>query len=160
MVVKYPLDNRFKKFKLLSVSIFSSVVTSIIFCTIITAIMWSINSFFPSQLWMPFVDPTKSVLIIKFLTCLIVFYQLLITVLIVSMYTLLFTHLRKSIHQIKALSLNRMTDSVLILQIIVIVSASMCTWFTSGVIYISIMIVDKYPMEMVTWTIILISPIC
>ena len=39
MVVKYPLDNRFKKSKLLSASIFSSVVTSIIFSTIITAIM-------------------------------------------------------------------------------------------------------------------------
>ena len=108
---------------------------------------------------MPFVDPTKSVLIIKFFTCLIVFYQLLVTVLIASMYTLLFTHLKKSEHQIKALSLKRMTDPVLILQIIVIISASMCTWFTSDVIYISIMIVDKYPMEMVTWTIILISPI-
>ena len=51
------------------------------------------------------------------------------------------------------------SDSFLITQLIILSLSNIMCWLPSGAIFINTMFLDRYPMELILWTIIAIGPI-
>ena len=89
----------------------------------------------------------------------IVIFQFLATCATSVLHISLFYELQKATKKVQNSSLKKTSKVFIIIQISVLISANGLTWIPSGIVYIFAMTMEKYPMEIILWTIIAISPI-
>ena len=158
MITKYLVETPFKQPGVLFKLIVSSITLSLLFTLFIFIIIHLFNFAVITPFCTPFIDPSNSILLVKLLVWFIVIFQFLATCTTSIVYIFLFYELRKAAEKVH-LFLKNASYVVIMIQISVLISANALTWIPSGIIYIFAMEMEKYPMEIILWTIITIIPI-
>ena len=159
MIVKYPVETKFKQPEYLFKLIASLFALSCLFTFMISIIMQLFNFPITNPFCTPFIDPSNSILLIKALVHFIVVCQFLATSAITTLYILLLNEMKVAAEKVQNSSLKKVSHVSILMQIAVLISANTLTWIPSGIIYFFAMMMEKYPMEIVLWTIITIGPI-
>ena len=159
MVVMHPLNTRFKETKFVLKCIFGIFFSVLILSLGVTILLWVIYFHIPLNLCSPFVDPTNQVILIKITTWFTVICQLSAIILILIIYIVLIKELRKSQQRMKKATSRQKSNTTLIVQIIIITGSNILCWIPTGVIYLVSMFMKKYPVIMVIWTTIVVTPI-
>lgn len=161
MVVLYPLKSRFMEMmfavKVMSGSAFVSAVITVS----LTAIFWDKYHSVPTRLCLPMLDPSNVNYIIKLLTILICGDQVFCTLSITIIYIYLSVHmksLKQNIHLPQTRNQTK-SDIKMFIQLVVITSSNLLCWVPSNVVYILAMLLPYYPIDMVIWTVIAVTPI-
>ena len=108
------------------------------------------------DLCLPFVDPTNSILLTKVITWLVVISQSVSTVVIATMYILLYNKTEQS--QMNLKTNNEKRFSSMIVQLVLITCSNVFCWFPTNIIYVAAMLMPTYPIDIVLWTIITVLP--
>ena len=159
MIIKYPVKTKFKQPRYLLKLIVCSFTLSCVFTFVISVIMKLFSLPITTPFCIPFVDPSNSILLVKFLMWFITVCQFLATGVTATWYISLFYELKKATEKVQNPSSKKVSYVSILIQIAVLFSANTLTWIPSGSIYFVIMMMEKYPMEIVLWTIIVIGPI-
>ena len=159
MITKYPLKTRFKQPGFLLKFIACSFTLSLLFTLFISSTIQLFSFAVTTPICTPFFDPSNSILVIKILAWFIAIFQFLATGATSVLYISLFYEIQKATKKVQNLSLKKTSNVLIIIQISVLISANGLTWIPSGMVYIFAMTMEKYPMEIILWTIIAISPI-
>ncbi len=154
MVTKYPFDSKFKEtahvLKWITVTLTFTITVALGF----TLLTWLLLGKIPASFCSPVFDPTHSV-IISVLSSFIATLQLIVVVSVVVMYILVVCEVKRS----QKTTGKRKSNASLLLQVIVLCSSVTLTWIPSGVIYICLTVLDKYPQEIMVVTTCVIVPI-
>ena len=98
-------------------------------------------------------DPNNKVILIRSITWFTIILQLLSMVFIITIYGILFQKLFKSQKRIEISKLSKKKSNfALLVHILVVTGSNVICWIPSGIIYLSSMFKDKYPIEMIIWT--------
>ena len=157
MVVKYPFASKFKSSKF-TLKILMLGFSLICLFSIISGIMVTFQGGCPDILCLPFADPTKNSKFIQVIIYVVAAVQIFTIFATSSMYFLMLTSIQKSGKNIKSDTRSHSINVVLIQMIILSLLKVIC-WISSSVIFITAFVMDKYPLLMIYWTIILIVPI-
>ena len=130
----------------------------IIFATIITIVMKYLQSEIPLHICSPFVDPSNSVILIKIITWSTVIFQFFAIIFIILVYTLLFQTLKISQQYLHVKISSKRNLSSLLIQLLIITGSNILCWIPAGCIYLTFMFLEKYPIDMVIWITVLITP--
>ena len=90
MIVCFPMDTKFKTKEFIIKCTFTFTIITIFVVASVTVVMQSIYKQVPSGFCTPFVDPTKSILFLKLISCFVICYQLLAVLFILVVYSLTF----------------------------------------------------------------------
>ena len=155
----YPVETKLNKFKHLMKCIKSFCTLSTLLAIVVMTITWKHLSYLPINLCTPFVDSSHSVILIKIIIWCIVVLQVVFLMSINAMHILLISTIKRNQMKIKTRRSRTKSNVSLMMQLFILSSSNILCWNPSCVIYIVIMFVDRYPIEIVTWTTILIVPI-
>ncbi len=160
-VVSKPLETNFTEpifvLKIIAV-LFSASVCVALFST---TMQWAFyhNIHIPMGVCSPFVDPEDNTISIKIFAWFVVILQCSSTVAILVTYIKMFKSLQESQQRLKD-SVSKQRDNLpVIIQIIAITSSSILCWIPSCVVFLLSMFLTEYPIQMVVWIIIAVSPI-
>ena len=115
--------------------------------------------FVPTSLCLPFVDPTKTRIELKVLTWCLVVSQFLTCFVILFLHVYLVKNLEKSQQFLKFLKNMQFSDSALFIQLFTLTLSNFICWIPSNIIFISTMFLPKYPMSLVSWTVVGVLPL-
>ena len=107
----------------------------------------------------PFNDPSKSVLQIHISLYMVFGLQVLTIVVICILYAILYLDVKRSQQKVQMKYSKVISAKKILIQVVVTVTANTLTWVPSGIIYISAMWMDQYPIQMILWVIIAVVPI-
>ena len=159
MIVIHPLETKFKSTQ--SISNCLSMIFIISTCVVLSAVfIIKVNmEFVPTSLCLPFVDPTKTRIELKVLTWCLVVSQFLTCFVILFLHVYLVKNLEKSQQFLKFLKNMQFSDSALFIQLFTLTLSNFICWIPSNIIFISTMFLPKYPMSLVTWTVLGVLPL-
>ena len=157
MVVKYPFVSKFKSTRF-TLKILMLGFSLICLFSIISGVMVTFQGGSPDILCLPFADPTKNSKFIQVIIYLASAIQIFTIFATSTMYFLMLTSIQKSENNIRSDTRSHST-SVVLRQIIILSLSKVICWLSSSVIFITAFVMDKYPLLMIYWTIILIVPI-
>ena len=159
MIVCFPLDTKFKAKEFIIRCIFTFTIITIFVVSSITIAMQSNYKQIPFGFCSPFVDPTKSIFILKIISWFVILYQLFAVLFILVACLLIFILIQRSKEAVaKQLSSKQPNLSLLIHLITISISCFIC-WVPSSIVYIITWIPEKYPIDIIIWTAIAITPI-
>ena len=159
MVVKYPLGSSFKTVSFVMRWIIITYTITATFTISMTFVMKYFYTKVPLYICSPFVDPTNSVTLMKALTWFIAFFQVITIIFIVATYNFMLKEIRKCKQYIqKHMSKNQNAISMTI-QLIIITGSNILCWIPSITIHTIPMFMDQYPINMIIWTTVAVSPI-
>ena len=158
MIVIYPVNTKFKQVKFVTKTLVSAFLISLFVPIFISSFYKSKEKYIPTSLCLPFIDPTGEVLMIKIITWFIVITQLVSSLSILRMHVLLVAKLKKADKYVRK-SKSRGSDSILIIQLVVITVSNILCWFPSNSIYITAMFSSTYPISLIIWTTVIGLPI-
>ena len=121
--------------------------------------IWIFLSKIPIKFCIPFVDPSQSVTLIKIITWLVVLPQFVSVMTIAMVHILLLQELKKHQNTLKDKMSKIQTNSFHAVQLLIMSTSNIICWVPSGAIFIITMFIDRYPMEMILWTIVAVGPI-
>ncbi len=159
MVVMQPVDTIFKSTKFVLKCESGMFAISSLFCCTKTLAVKFIVGILPLSLCSPFVDPSKSEIIITILTCVIAVSQLVSAVSILVMYVLLVHKMIQSTKEVRMPKGKEDHTVALVIQLVIITASNILCWFPANSIYISALILSKYPTDLVIWTTVGAMPI-
>ena len=157
MVVLYPLDSKFKKkYFTLNLTIGMNILVGIN-AALTTAVMWVTKVPLPSRLCNLIIDPSRSLATVY--AWIIALYQSITLGSIIIMYIKLVLSLTKSKEKVKTVTKRNRSNKPIIRPIIILtVSCSLC-WVPVNLMSISTQFMDRYPIEMVAWIMVLFGSI-
>ena len=143
MVVKYPIESKFKstKFTLKTLLMGISLITLF---SIVCGIIINHQGGSPDILCLPFVDPKKTSRLIKVTISLVTSIQIFTIIAASVMYILMLTLIKKS-ENITRSNISTHSTTIILRQIIILLLLKIICWISSNTIYITAMIMDKYP---------------
>ena len=155
MVVKYPLKSKFKS----PVFVLRCLVLggiSIISLAITVLLTFRIRVRIPTSLCSPFIDPSDSVIGIKFLTILVALLNSVSFSFIATVYFFLFELLRAS--EISKVN-KKITTKNVIFQFAIVTGSNLICWFPSSIIFLSSLFNPKYSVDLLIWTTLCVLPV-
>ena len=159
MVVIYPIDTIFKKVRFaqrILIFIFtSSFILSILF-TIVLKIMHDTHVI---SLCFPFVDPSKTVLLIKFIVWFVALSEVISSVIIIILQSQMVIIVRKSENVAQMANSKASSGNFLIVQLVILTISIILCWYPANTIYIAVMLLSTYSTDLIIWTIVLIFPL-
>ena len=158
MVVLFPMDTAFKRTEFVRRCMIAITGTCFVVVISITNIMRSVYKEIPLGLCSPFVDPTKSVVLLKIISYFIII-QFAAAIFVLVVHSMIFTIVKRSN---KALSRNvskKQTGISMFIQLIIITLGCLLSWIPSGIAYLTTWALEKYPIDIIIWTAILVTPI-
>ena len=159
MVVVHPLTTKFKNKNFVLKNLIWLLLFSVTMASATSIAIFKIYSSIPYVLCHPFIDPSGSVLLVKITTWIVVTLQTVLCVVnvILSLKLLKETKISQKAVQKSVKKSNRAI--FMTIQIMILMASNVLTWIPSGVIYLALLNLNKYPIEIVAWTIILITTI-
>ena len=159
MVVVYPVDSRFKQ-----VDFIFKIVISLFVCSLFVSILLTFqykftNALVTTNLCLPFVDPSGSVLVVKVFSWYLIVSQSITPFIITVIYILLlmkYTESRKSVGKIHS---KENPDEFLKQQVVSSILLNFISWIPMNGIILTIMFLPKYPLDLIAWANILIYPL-
>ncbi len=158
MVVVRPVDTNFKETVYVVKYIISIFFTCLILACGLTILTWVLLTSIPFILCSPFVDPTDSAIVIDVLTWVVVIFQISAAIFIIVVYIILVRSLKKSQNTIQQAVSKKQSNIALIVQVIIITSSNILCWVPSGMIFLTSLFLDEYPVTMVIWITIAVAP--
>ncbi len=164
MVVKHPLDTKFKEtnfvLRCIGCLLFSCIFVSCI-ATVLTWILnfYVFNAIISSSLCSPFIDPFKHHVISSILTWILVLVQLFSMLLIIVFYTKLVLSLRKSQEKLQTAMSKAHSNTALLVQLTLVTSSTFVCWIPCATVYLVSMFMREYPIMMIFWVTVTINPI-
>ena len=157
ILVISPLNISFKnKYFIIKILVF--LFTGTMSCSVLLAILYkTTNSTLPTNLCLPFIDPTNSIIFIKILTMFIALFQILASIFICITYTLLFKNLNLS--DLNISKSNNRSHKGLMVQLLVVTVSNLICWIPSNIIYLSSLFISRYSIDSIIWTTIAVAPI-
>ena len=155
MVVLYPIKSKFKS---LGYTL-KIIVLGLICMALISVICGFAIKFLalPNNLCSPFVDHSDKSLIIWVATIVIAVIQLVTVIGTVSMYTLMIKEMIRSQISIRSTKI-KSSGGHIIKHVMLLTTSKILCWIPASMIFLTALIVEKYPVEMVYWTTALIFP--
>ncbi len=164
MVVLHPMDSGFKKTSFVRICILVVNLVSLCVSCFFTLLTWLIDHHIFGRrnlmsLCSPFIDPSKEIVLVKVITWFTTIFQVASAIIILTVYVLLIVSLRKSQKGMESAVSHKMSSVALVVQVFVLTSSNILCWIPSAVIYLLSMFVEQYPVEMVVWTTIIVTPL-
>ena len=159
MTVIYPIGTQFKKVKFVLKSIVLFYTLSFLVTLLFTFYFKLTYLNLPFSLCLPFIDPSKSVGMIKIITWSVVTTQTTSSVVIMSTHLLLVKKLKESRKRIRKSKLESDSEIPLIIQLIAITTSNILCWFPTNAIYVTAMFLSTYPIDLIIWTTVAILPL-
>ena len=159
LVVTSPFDTTFKRNEFIFKVILIGYSSSWLFASLITILFWLINGSLPTVYCSPFFDPSKTFSLVEYLTFVIIgihffafsFNFVIHIKLVMTVMNSEGKHVRTNSKQQDSRSLN--------VQILCITCSHMLCWISDMVFYVTIYFMEKYPMEIMLWKFVCISPL-
>ncbi len=162
MVVLYPFNSKFKQTRFVAkVLIFSGIATAVVSLSLLT-FSWSLHSEVKSTLCLSLIDPAKSDLLVAITTFVISIFQFISSIVICTIYLFISCSVSKTqtLHSKTVQKQNRKNQNLtMILQLVVVTASNILCWIPFDIIYILSLFLLRYPVEMVIWTTIAVTPI-
>ena len=158
-IVLYPITSKFKDTQFVSEIMSLIFISSFVTSLVVTLLTKFIQKTLPLGWCLPFLDPTGSFLTIKVLTWCTVFTHSFTSVVILIMHSLLIIKVNESDKNIQSTRSSQHSNISLLIQMAIIALSHIICWFPANVIFVSAMVLPKYPTELVLWTIVIIIPI-
>ena len=156
MVVVYPMESKFRSASFVCNCVFAGTGASL-FITLYFAIYLNLKQIIPTQLCSPFIDPTDSIAIVRYVTIGVAVLQMSAFCFISIMYFQLL-HLIIKLKQ-EMLVESKLMSRGLVTQIFLITASNLAGWFPSSLIFLASLFKSKYPVELLIWTTIAVMPI-
>ena len=158
MAVIYPIDTIFKKVGFAKKILFFIHTSSFTFSVLFTT-LHKIKHDTTISFCFPFVDPTKKLFLIKFIVWFVALTEVISSVLIMILHIGLVIKVRKS--QKNTVTFKSKTTSVnlLAVQLAIPTICMILCWYPANVVYITVMFLSTYPIDLIILTIALIFPI-
>ena len=159
MVVIFPLTTKFKTYNFVFKCMCYIYVTVLLSTFSVTFITQTMESVFPYKMCFPFIDPTNSVHILYRITWLVSISQIVCLFTICVQSTLLlkgFWHSKQTTN--KSISGGLLKRNLVVTVIMGAGSVAVC-WLPTSTIYIAILILPKYPINLIYWTILVMVPL-
>ena len=159
MIVINPLHTTFKNFR--HVFGFAIVIytLSFIFTVFVTLYLKFNENILPTNLCLPFIDPTNSIIILKIWIWYVVCSQYATSLFIAICYIMLMSRLTKHQKKLGKTKWIKNANVSLLLQLIVVTFSNIICWFPANAIFITAMFVRTYPVYLVTCMIVFVLPL-
>ncbi len=159
MVVIHPIDSDFRDTKFVMRHIISLILLALVVAAILTFISWIVYENIPTPLCSPFLDPTDIMVTTKIFTWIVIIVQVASIVFIIIIYINLVKALKKSENNLQGSTSKQRSNTTIIIQILVVTVSNIICWIPSGVIYLVSMFMERYPIEMLVWTTVVVVPV-
>ncbi len=163
MVIEHPLTTELKEKSFVAKIILGIVVVSSCCTALCSTLTWITappdSNGLPMVICSPFVDPENLMIMTKVMAWFTVLLQYFSAIFILVVYIMLFRSLVKSQKNVEGSVSRKMSNVPLVVQIIVLTSSNILCWIPSGTIFLTAMFMTTYPLEMITWTTIAVTPI-
>lgn len=160
-VVAYPLKNRgIFRWKTSLVTTFVLTNLIVFHCSLATVFTAKYTGFsVPTSLCMPFVDPSGTQVLSVTVTWLVMVLQTLVSVAIARFHWDLYRELKLTENKVKGSKAKESKKSFLLVQLLLITFSNMMCWYPMNVIYISGMFLRQYPLNLIYWSTVCVTPI-
>ncbi len=159
MVVLYPMESNFKRKSYVTKLVTSCIVTCLILSILFTLTHRFVSSEAPFVLCLPTIDPTNSNVLIKFVTFFLSLTQISCAIGICVVYCVLIRTLVKKSKEASLQKSKERSNAGMITQLIIITLSNLLCWIPSDVIFIVSQFVSNYPVDMVIWISIAVTPV-
>ena len=159
LVVLFPMHTTFKKTEFVRKCIFVITVTCFVVAISITSIMKSVYKEIPLGLCSPFVDPTKSNLLLTIISFLVIIYQFVAVIFVSVVHCMILMIVQKSKKAVSRKITKKQTNISIFIQLTIMTLACLLSWIPSGLVYLSTWFLDKYSIDTIIWTAIVVTPI-
>ena len=157
--VMKPLSNKSKDTSFIKRLLCFVTSISIIVTIFVAYFMKSFHMEVPFKLCSPFLDPSDSIVTIKIITLVIVDVQLISAIVILVIYFLMVKYLKDYKSNFIEKMYTKKLHLSLYLQVCIVTASNVLCWIPIGIIYMVIMLIDKYPINLINWSTITITPI-
>ncbi len=159
MIVKCPLDTQFKSVKFVFQWISFLGFTSILLSAGLGVVFYFTIGTMPTSLCIIFVDPTNVNTFSVITTIVIASAQLITSVTIIIVYSLLLKERNESKNRVGATGQSSQSNKSLIIQLLLITLSNIFCWMPTNIVYLISLFLPRYPSEMVVWTAVAVAPI-
>ena len=159
MIVVNPLSVSFKTTKSIFKFLFVIIIVSMSLSIVLTLLMKFTQERLPLSLCLPFVDPTNSILLIKIIAWCVAIIQVIISVLILALHSLLVQYLRQYQMEMGQDKNKEHSDTNIIIQLALITVSNIICWLPTNIIYLTSLFLPRYPTDLVIWTTVLVTPL-
>ena len=159
MVVLFPVNTKFKSKGFIRKCTFTITLITIFITASITVAVQSIYKQIPFPLCSPFVDPTKSIFVLKIISFFVIWYLVFAVLFILGIYFVTFISIQKSRRVVATQFTHKQSNLSLFVHLITISTSCFICWVPSASIYLTTWILETYPIEIIVWTAIAITPI-
>ncbi len=158
MVVVTPVDSNFKQFSFV-LRLVLTVVTASISASVGTTIVTQFTiDRLPFSLCLPFVDPTNSSIVIKFIALFTTSSQFTVTIAILFMHILLIIKVLQSKKNVQNSKQNE-SNAWLTVQLVLMTTSNILCWLPTGGIYVAALCLRRYPPKLIVWATVVILPL-
>ena len=164
MIVECPIATKYTHVSHVSKVVLFIFLSSFAAAFFFTVLIWALEgSDFESTELMtlcnPFVDPSQKVVTVRLMCGLNIVGAFSAVLFILFNYSNLFSSLRKSKKSMTDFSNQYKSNLPIIFQITSSSMVCICSWIPSGIIFVVCMFLEKYPIDMIIWTVFLVVPI-
>ncbi len=162
-VVEYPLESKCTDLLFVRKTSTGIALVAFLAALVTTLFIWVETYVTKSAglmtLCTPFVDPTQQVIMTKIVCCLFICGTFCTILFVAITYLRLFISLKLSQDKLKESVSKEKSNKPIIFQTVTTSVANLLCWIPSGTIYIVLMFLKKYPIELVSWTMAIFMPI-
>ena len=157
MVVIYPFQSKFRVFSFIVKSLFVSIsLTSILLTYFI--MYTSENKLLPNGLCNIFYDPMGHT-VYRISAIVLSFLQVITCSGVISMYVIIICNRKRASFTENTIEIEKLLPRKMILQIVLITGSNIACWVPSGIIYILSALTCKFPITILLYTTIYITPV-
>lgn len=159
MVVVYPFGTCYKETHFVINNILTLFALGILLSCSLTITFFFHEKMVPMALCSPFVDPAHTSKIIEVITWIMVCTHIVSSTFIILVYIFLLKYVWVSQKNVELLVSVKRSNVALIIQIVIVTSSNIFCWIPSSIIYVLSMFMKEYPIDMIIWITIAVTPI-
>ena len=160
MIVINPLHTTLKNCRhafgyVISIYIFAFLLTVV---TLLSMILQ--DQILPTNLCLPFFDPTNSILTIKVsVWSVVICSQCLTSIVITVSHLILIKRFNENIDKLRRNTMTKSSNILLLTQLFAVTFFNVFCWLTANIIYVITMIIPTYSIDLIIWMIVFVVPL-
>ena len=159
MVIRYPLTTQFKQNNFILKVVFGIFLLATLFTSLIILLILNRKESISFRLCSALVHLHRSTSLFIFIPLGLIAIQIFACAWNVVLYTNLWKALKRQAKEFNTVITTRQKLSIPLAQIFIFVSANVLCWFWGNIVYLAGIFMKNYPIEMIMWATITISPI-
>ena len=159
MIVINPLHTAFKNIKYVFRHAIAIYILSVLLIAAPLLSLMLKTEVLPTNLCLPFTDPTSSIFTIKVLVWSFICSQCFTSIIITVFHIILFKILHKNQNKLGIKTKKQSSHISLLIPLIVVTFSNVICWFPANTIYIITMVSPVYPIDLVIWMTVFVVPL-